>query len=106
MKIKYILEAINSDRDSSGNCYWAMRFTDCETGQTVAGSTAGGESNIYSIIYAWHGESFEPRDFYYYTKSLPKREFKRLTKNWTYAGCGSKELVNFIKSCLEANKAA
>ena len=101
MKIKYILDAMNSARDSSGNCYWALRFTDCESGKTVVGMVSGGESNIDAIRYEWHGGNWEPRDFYFMTHEYPKREFNRLTAGWKYAGCAPEQLVKFIREELE-----
>ena len=93
MKIKAILEAINSKRDRNGNCYYFMRYTDIKSGKTVYGTISGGESNIYSVIRA---KGLESKEVYFSTVELPIREFNREVKNMEYAGCRGEEIVNFI----------
>jgi hypothetical protein len=48
MEIKGFLEIINSKRDVYGNCYYAFRYTDADTGKEVCGTISGGESNVYA----------------------------------------------------------
>lgn len=104
-KIKAILDCINSNPDSSGNRYWAFRYTDTETGKQVVGIVSGGESNISAILRYMPGTSKDGLadwDSVYYTRhELPKREFRTLTADWPYAGCRpDDELVPFIKKAL------
>lgn len=91
------LTAINSRRDSFGNCYWAFTYTDHQTGKTVQGTVSGGESNVRSIMHELNGGNWEPRNVAFNTRELPIREFNRLTKGWSYAGCTGTELVAFIR---------
>jgi hypothetical protein len=97
MKIKAILSCINSARDNAGNCYWAFRWTDTETGKQVVGTISGGESNI-----SWVREEmgFKAEEVYYYRQELPKREFRHLTADWEYAGCPPDKIAAFIKARL------
>ena len=106
-KIKAILDCINSMSDSSGNRYWAFRYTDCETGKQVVGNISGGESNISAILRYMPGtakDGFTDWDSVYYTRhEMPKRAFRELTADWPYAGCRPEdELAPFIQKALAA----
>jgi hypothetical protein len=97
-QIKAYLDCINSRADTYGNRYWAFRYTDTETGNTVVGTVSGGESNITCVTrimgYEWKNVIFTRHE-------LPIREFDRLTKTWPHAGCNPEsELVPFIKKGL------
>lgn len=98
--INGILECLNSKADIYGNRYFAFRYTDTATGKTVSGKISGGQSNISSIPYYLHGESYEPRDIYYTNEELPIRQFNHLTKQWSYAGCQPQDLAQWIKAAL------
>lgn len=94
MKIKAILECLNSETDSSGNRYWAFRFINTETGQQIHGVISGGESNIAAIPREM---GYEWDEIYYYRTEMKKREFRYITKEWQYAGCAPKSLMGYIQ---------
>jgi hypothetical protein len=100
-EIRATLEAINSRRDRSGNCYWAFRFTDLESGQVVEGRICGGESNIYGIRCNLWTQTWD-QSIQFSTTELPIREWNRLTKEWPYAGCTSEDLAEFIRIKLNS----
>ena len=105
MKITATLEAIYSERDRSGNCYWAMRYTDHETGKVVQGKISGGESNIYAVVRESgdaKGLNDWDRSIAFRCDGMGKREFNRLTGDWKYAGCTPSDLHKFIQSELSA----
>lgn len=99
MKIKAILDTINSAQDNSGSCYWAFRWTDTETGKQVCATISGNHSNIHAIIMEYYGEW--TTEVYCTSHELQKREFKRVTGDWPYAGCCPKELAKFVKDNLD-----
>jgi hypothetical protein len=98
MKIKASLEALYSKRDIYGNCYWAFRYMDHESGKQVVGTISGGEGNIHAAIYPF---GLEAPEVHYTVAELPIREFNRLTKPWAYAGCPPKDIATYIKDMLE-----
>src|SRR5215472_6464371 len=98
MKVRAILECLNSGRDLNGNRYWAFNYTDTETGKRVAGTVSGGESNVTMITRAM---GLEWENVYYVRHELPKREFRRLTKEWNYAGCAPEALADYIRRELD-----
>jgi hypothetical protein len=98
MKLHATLEAIYSERDLYGNCYWAMRYTDHETGRVVCGTISGGESNIAAVRRQERGQWDDGIAFR--TVAMKKREFKRLTADWCYAGCAPADLYAYIKGFL------
>jgi hypothetical protein len=98
MRIRAILECVNSVRDLNGNCYWGFSYTDTETGKKVCGTVSGGESNVTMIIRAL---GMEWANVYYIRRELPKREFSRLTKSWNYAGCAAEALADYIQKELK-----
>lgn len=101
MRLTATLTAINSRRDKFGNTYWALRFVDHETGKIVVGTVSGGESNIRSIMRFWNPDLDDwDRSIQFLTQTLPIREFNRLVKGWSYAGCRSEDLVGFIRQQL------
>jgi len=101
MKLTATLTALYSKRDASGNCYWALRFVDHETGKAAQGIVSGGESNIYGILRVWNPDLDDwDRSVQFQVQALGKREFKRLTEKWKYAGCVPQDLVNFIRQEL------
>ena len=100
MKIFASLEAHYSKRDSYGNCYWALRFVDHETGREVVGTISGGESNIYGIKRCWGRVDGWDEGIQFSTVEHPIREFNRLTKTWSYAGCTPEDLAAWIKAQL------
>lgn len=95
-----ILECINSRADLYGNRYWAFKYTDSETGNTVCGKISGGESNVYAIVREM-GQTAETIH-YVLTRDVAIREFNRMVKTWRYAGCRPEELVAFINRNLKA----
>ena len=106
-KIKAILDCINSSSDTSGNRYWAFRYTDTSTGKQVCGTISGGESNISAILRYMpeiNTDGFTDWGAVYYTRhELKKREFRALTADWAYAGCRPEdELVPFIQKALSS----
>ena len=103
MKITASLEAMYSERDLYGNCYWALRYTDHETGKTVCGTVSGGESNIYGILRESYKATVSndwDRSIRFSCHAFKKREFKRMTAGWPYAGCSPDDLWKFIKNNL------
>ena len=98
MKLKSTLTAINSKRDKNGNCYWALRWLDHETGKVVEGTVSGGESNINGIRRCWNPKLDDwDRSILFQKQELPIREFNRLVKNMPHAGCRPKDLSAFIQ---------
>ncbi len=98
--IKYIVEALYSKMDRNGNCYWAMRVTDTETGKTVEGTVSGGESNIDSASRMM--VSMQSNERHFSTSMLGVREFEQLTKAWEYAGCAPKDLAKWAEAKLRS----
>lgn len=103
MKIKAILECINSEMDNNGNRYWAFRWTSTASGKTVRGTVSGGESNI-SCVVRQMGLGWE--SVYYIRTELPKREFRTQTGDYPYAGCAPGALAAFVKRELRKRKRA
>jgi hypothetical protein len=99
--IKYTLEAFYSSSDIYGNCYWAFRFTCLETNKVVTGKISGGESNINAIRAHWDNPDGWDDSVSFSVTEMKIREFNRLTKNWTYAGCAPEELAKFIRDRLK-----
>jgi hypothetical protein len=97
MRIRAILECVNSVRDLNGNRYWGFNYTDTDTGKQVSGTISGGESNITMITRALRHEW---ENVYYVRRELPKREFQRLTKSWNYAGCAPETLADYFQKEL------
>ena len=94
MKIKAILQCLNSETDRSGNRYWAFRYTETESGKQVVGKISGGESNISAIR---NEMGLEWDEVYYYRTEMGKRDFRELTADWSYAGCPPKEIAAHIR---------
>lgn len=94
------LEAIYSERDQYGNCYWALRFIDHATGHVVVGLVSGGESNINAIRLYWNKPDGWDNSILFRCTSMKKRAFRQLTADWPYAGCNPEDLAKFIKSQL------
>jgi len=96
------LQAHHSRRDSAGNCYWAFRYIDFETGRTVVGKISGGESNINAIRCDWHGPGTGwASDILWHVHEHKIRAFNRMTKDWPYAGCRHEDIQRFIRASLE-----
>ncbi len=100
MKIKYILDILNSQRDRAGNCYYAFRFTSTRTGKQIRGRTPG-VSNASNILGAMHyingGEYVQ--NYYYTTHEMSIRAFNdHVLGNDEYVevGCNSEELAKFM----------
>jgi len=104
-KLTATLEAIYSERDTYGNCYWALRYCDHATGRYVCGTVSGGESNIYGILRendtAIVANGWD-RSIRFLCTQMRIREFNALTKDWPYAGCAPADLWQFIKRELAA----
>lgn len=96
-KIEHIITAIHSKRDRNGNVYWALRYTEAETGKQVEATISGGESNIRAISYHLNGGSHEPHSTYFDVVEMPIREFNRMTKAWPYGGCQPEALASYIR---------
>lgn len=101
MKYTATLEAHYSRRDNSGNCYWALRFIDHETGKVVVGTVCGGESNIYAIRQHWNNPNGWDGGVLFTTVQHGKRDFKQMVKDWPYAGCDPLQLAQFIRHGLD-----
>lgn len=102
MKIKAILTPIASERDRSGNVYWAFRYTDTESGHSFGGLFSGGESNIAAVVSLL---DLDWEEVYYLILNHSKSHWKRLTQNFDYAGCAPHEIAGFINRKLEDAKA-
>lgn len=74
-----------------------MRYTDYETGRQVC-ALADGEGNIYSMLRYWGVEDDWDRFVRFDVRTLPIREFDRLTKDWKYAGCRGDEIAAFVRA--------
>ena len=94
-----LLICFNSKHDINGNRYWAWRYIDFATGKVVE-SMGESESNIRGIMYELNNKDWEPRNVLYVTKEMGKREFKRMTKSFTYAGCSASDMADFIRLSL------
>ena len=101
MKYTATLEAHYSKRDRTGNCYWALRFIDHETGNAVCARGCGGESNINSIRYYWNNPNGWDGSVRCVTIEHGKRDFKQMTKHWPHAGCDPEQLAQFIRHGLD-----
>lgn len=100
------LEVIHSNRDTNGNVYWALRFTDLITHKSVKGTVCGGEGNIKGIQRCWNPELNDwDRSIQIIDLPLKIRAFDRLTKDWDHLGCGSEDLTEAIKARLESQPA-
>jgi hypothetical protein len=95
MKLHATLEALYSERDAFGNCYWALRYTDHETGRVVVGTVSGGESNINAIRYQRLGQRDDGVTFR--VQGFKIREFNRMTREWAHAGCAPADLWQHIQ---------
>lgn len=102
MKLIGTLEAISSERDRSGNCYWGVRYVCHETGKIVNGIISGGSSNIYAVLLHWTVKKDYDRSVRYIEHTLSKREFKNLTSTWKYAGCSPEDIATFLKNELKS----
>lgn len=99
--VKGILTAYYSKPDSAGNRYWAFAYTDAETGDTVRGTTTGGEVNINAIRMELNGGHWPPPQQYVCaTIGMAIREWGRMTKEWPHAGSQPAELAEFIRRGL------
>jgi hypothetical protein len=95
--IKLILTIWYSERDRSGNCYWAFSATDPATGKSCQGTISGGESNILAAAQWLVGDA----QYHYSIVALKKRDFKRQTASYSYAGCNhTYQIGRFIKEGL------
>ncbi len=102
MKLVGTLTAINSRGDNCGNRYWALRYVCHETGKIVEGTVSGGESNIYAILQHWNDPDGWDRSVQFLRQEdLPIREFRRLVKDMSHAGCHPQDLAKFIRARLE-----
>jgi hypothetical protein len=97
MKLHATLEAIHSKRDLYGNCYWALRYTDHETGRVIVGTVSGGESNIAAV--RCHSGQWDA-GIAFRVVPLAIREFKALTREWAYAGCAPSDIWEYIAGFL------
>ena len=100
MNITASLTAINSKVDIYGNCYWAFRFVDYDTGKNVCAKISGGESNIAAIRQYWNNPDGWDNSVTFSVDELPIRKFNSFTKDWSYAGCHPQELADFIRKSL------
>ena len=95
------LQAHHSSRDQAGNCYWGFKFIDFETGKVVVGYISGGESNINAVRCDWHGEGTGwAGDLLWHVHEHKIRAFRRMTKDWPYAGCRPEDIRVFIQDQL------
>lgn len=104
MEINSVLTCFNSKRDKFGNCYYAFRFHDCQTGSTVEGKVGNcGESNVYAVRRIWNPEIDDwDRTMEFRTEELPIRKFDKMIKDWEYAGTQPEEIAQFIRDRLTA----
>ena len=96
------LTTYNSKADRAGNRYWAFQWFDHETGKVVCAKISGGESNINAIRAYWNNPQGWDDCIVCLSKELGIREFAKLTKDWTYAGCNPEDLAKFIRNSLAA----
>lgn len=95
--IKAVLEVINSATDVNGNRYWAFVFVDTLTGSRVQATTPH-ESNVTG---AFRTLGLDWSTVYYTRQVLPKREFRRLTKEWEYSGCHPDAIAQYIRDRIK-----
>ena len=96
--IKLILTIWHSKRDNAGNVYWAFRAVDPLTAKSCEGTISGGESNILAAAQYLVGTS---PGYHYSIVELGKRDFKKLTAPFGYAGCNHEsQIARFIKEGL------
>lgn len=83
-RVNAILSVINSRSDIYGNRYWAMSLRHI-SGKMLGAGTVCADNVPWFISegLGWHVERHE----------LPIREFNRVTKGWSHAGCGIGEIV-------------
>jgi len=95
--IKAILTSYYSKCDKYGKCYWAFAWVDTKTGQQVVGVVCGGEGNITAIVRCM---GLSSNEVHYGCDEMAIRDFDRLVKYWSYAGCEPEELAQFIRDSL------
>jgi len=96
--IKAIIEAHYSKRDTYGNCYWFLRYTDTATGKTIEGTSTGGESNLYGIKREM---GYKSEEAHFQCIQHPIREFNAITKKMPYIGCNPGAIAEKIKAQLK-----
>lgn len=92
-KLTGLLTAYSSNPDRNGNTHWALRFIDFKAGAAVYGMVEGGLSNIQEIIKTFKGDE----SILFEHVTMTKIDFILLTNEWTYAGCRTEDLVDFIE---------
>ena len=97
-----IMRVMNSLPDMFGNCYWAFSF-EKEDGKTVEATISGGASNIESAAMILGGGSWEEmrKTIMVVREEMKIREFNRMIRGWSYAGCLAKDIAEFIRKELQ-----
>ena len=101
MNIESTITVLNSKTDKNGNRYWAFVFVNHKTGTIVKANFSGGESNINGIARHWNKSDDWDRSIQFIYEEMGYQAFNKLTKDWAYAGCGSKEIADYIKGKLK-----
>ncbi len=92
-QIKAIITIFNSKRDRAGNCYWAFRYTDVDSGIQTEARITGTDNNILVAMRRLVGSAVNYHPVY---DELPIRLFEAKTRPWPYAGCTPEEIAGFI----------
>lgn len=93
-KIQAIFEYIYSERDRSGNVYWAFRYTCTITGRQVTAIFAGDDSNLTAAKGL--AGLCPSENTYYFIRGMGKRDYANLVGDWPYAGCQPVKIAEFI----------
>jgi hypothetical protein len=101
MKVRAIIEVINSRMDRAGNCYLAFIYTRTRDGKRVCAqfSGSGGMGNIDAMVFSMHGEHHD----YYRTmgSEVGWNEFQRIVKDWP---CPNNPLPEWVNAQLKKRK--
>ena len=100
MKFKFTLFCFNNDDGRGDGRQWALRMVDHETGEYVAGTVCGGESNIYAILRHWNDPGDWDRSIQFVRMSWTPRQWNYNTKGWPHAGSRPEELAAFCRKGL------
>ncbi len=99
----HVLQIFCSLPDGSGNRYHAFTMTEMESGVSVNGLGAG-RSNLEMVAELWTGTRELYPTVFVVVQELPFRRFKRLTHDWSYAGCRAEDVISDIQKNFEAGK--
>ncbi len=97
MKILGVCNVYNSKRDVYGNRYFAMEYTNTETGKVVRGHEVASSSNVeVALRERFPYKEFDVLPVVINRIELPIREYNRMVHSWKYIGSSPVEINNAI----------